>query len=301
MEDAIAVELHKPNGNRLQLETILNQLPDITPSQIALASDTITIGSKEDLSRSELNTLTQSLRHMMPWRKGPFSIFGQFIDTEWRSDWKWQRLAPHISNLAGRKVLDVGCGSGYHCWRMYGEGANYVLGIDPSILYWMQFRLCKYYIGEFPVFFAPIPMSGIPHNTQFFDTVFSMGVLYHRKDPFSHLERLKQALRKDGELVLETLITEGPLHHCLVPSNRYAQMRNVWFLPSPSTLSHWLSRAGFYNIRVIDINQTSLQEQRTTDWMQFQSLVDFLDPENHNLTIEGHPAPKRIIILANRK
>ena len=151
-----------------------------------------------------------------------------------------------------------------------------------------------------PVFYAPIPMDKFPINTQYFDSVFSMGVLYHRRDPFSHLERLKHALRKGGELILETLIMDGPLHHCFVPKDRYAQMRNVWCIPSLPTLSLWLSRCGFSNIRTVDVNQTSIKEQQSTDWMRFQSLEDFLDPVDINKTTEGYPAPKRAIVVANR-
>ena len=68
-------------------------------------------------------TLHRHLHALQPWRKGPFSLFGVQIDTEWRSDWKWNRVAPHLSPLAGRRVLDVGCGNGYYGWRMCAAGA----------------------------------------------------------------------------------------------------------------------------------------------------------------------------------
>ena len=42
-----------------------------------------------------------------------------------------------------------------------------------------------------------------------FDTVFSMGVLYHRKSPIEHIEQLRNQLKDDGELVLETLVIDG--------------------------------------------------------------------------------------------
>lgn len=52
-------------------------------------------------------------------------------------------------------------------------------------------------------------------------------------------------------------------------------MRNVWFIPSTKALLHWLERCGFKNARVVDENVTSLAEQRATEWMHGQSLVDF--------------------------
>ena len=77
-----------------------------------------------------------------------------------------------------------------------------------------------------------------------FDTVFSMGVLYHRRSPFHHLAELKNCLKPDGELVLETLVIDGKRGEVLVPERRYSKMHNVWFLPSCLTLESWLKRSG---------------------------------------------------------
>src|SRR5574339_1065926 len=128
----------------------------------------------------------------------------------------------------------------------------------------------------------------MPQNSRAFDTIFSMGVLYHRRSPFDHLTDLRGALRSGGELVLETLVIEGGEHSVLVPEGRYAKMKNVWFLPSPQTLMSWLHRAGFRNVRVIEVTATTGEEQRTTDWMRFESLLDYLDPNDHTKTIEGY-------------
>jgi len=126
-----------------------------------------------------------------------------------------------------------------------------------------------------------------------------MGVLYHRLSPIDHLKELKTFIRSGGELILETLIIEGDDSDVLIPEDRYAKMRNVWFIPSTNLLIRMLQRVGFINVRVVDINQTRIEEQRSTDWMTFESLPDFLDPNDSNKTIEGYPAPKRAVILAN--
>jgi tRNA (mo5U34)-methyltransferase len=73
---------------------------------------------------------------------------------------------------------------------------------------------------------------------------------------------LRNRLRSGGELVLETLVIKGEKGEVLVPEGRYARMRNVWFLPSCATLVSWMTRCGFIDIRVVDINQTSTEEQR---------------------------------------
>lgn len=245
-----------------------------------------------------MNELTELFKKFHPWRKGPFDLFGIHIDTEWRSDWKWDRVKDHIQELRGRTVLDVGCGSGYHCWRMRGAGAELVIGIDPTLVFNMQYQAMARYLPDEPVYVLPVGIDDVPPDLRAFDAVFSMGILYHRRSPIDHLFELRACLSRGGELVLETLVIEGEEGEVLLPGDRYAQMRNVWFIPTVATLELWLRRCGFENIRTVDVNTTSLEEQRATDWMHFQSLTDFLDPEDKTKTVEGYPAPRRAIITA---
>ncbi len=277
----------------------LASLPNVTPSTIQYA-DTINIGAVKDLTEEQRQCLENALKSLIPWRKGPYNFFGIFVDTEWRSDWKWNRLLPHISPLKGREVLDIGCGNGYHCWRMYEQEAKRIIGIDPSPRFVVQFEMVKHFLGSPPVNLLPVGIEAIPEKIEAFDTTFCMGVLYHRRSPMDHLRELKDTLKPGGELVLETLIVEGERGTVLVPEGRYAMMNNVWFLPSAKTLVSWLTKCGFKNARCVDINQTRLEEQRGTDWMRFQSLEDFLDPSDKNLTAEGHPAPIRGIFIADK-
>ncbi|HBX73869.1 MAG TPA: tRNA 5-methoxyuridine(34)/uridine 5-oxyacetic acid(34) synthase CmoB, partial [Halieaceae bacterium] len=131
-----------------------------------------------------------------------------------------------------------------------------------------------------------------------FDSVFSMGVLYHRRSPMDHLQELRDCLRPGGQLILETLVIDGPLGATLVPEGRYARMGNVWFLPSPDTLMSWLRKLKFRDVALVDVSITTVEEQRQTEWMRFQSLADFLDPEDATRTIEGYPAPMRAVVTA---
>jgi len=274
-------------------------LPENTSSDSDFNTSAVTVGHADDTDMSALEIST-ALQKMHPWRKGPFEIFGVHIDTEWRSDWKWDRLKDAITPLQGRTVLDVGCGSGYHLWRMLGAGATLALGIDPTPLFSMHFATVKRYHSDSPAFILPIGIEHMPDNMGCFDTVFSMGILYHRKSPIDHLLDLKALLNDGGELVIDTLIIEGNESQCLMPHGRYAKMRNVWFIPSLDMLKLWLKRAGFNTITTIDVTPTSTNEQRRTDWMRFESLPDFLNPTDNTRTIEGYPAPIRAILTAHR-
>jgi tRNA (mo5U34)-methyltransferase len=270
---------------------LLEKLPRLPISHIDLNSPAITVtgGYNDDLK--------DILKQLHPWRKGGFQIHNVHIDTEWRSDFKWARIEKHIS-LKDKVILDVGCGNGYYAWRMVGAGAKLVVGIDPTLINVVQFHAVKHFLGDFPLTVLPLGIEAVPPDLKAFDTVFSMGVLYHRRSPLDHLLELKGCLRNGGELVLETLIIEGEEGRVLMPEQRYAKMRNVWFIPSVATLELWLKRCGFQNVRCVDVSTVTLAEQRRTDWMWFESLGDFLNPHNPSQTIEGYPRPRRAVFLA---
>lgn len=284
------------HGDLARWYAAVEALPELTPKQIELRDALRLEADCDDATRAKVKAALQGL---IPWRKGPFDLFGVHVDTEWRSDWKWQRVAPHL-DLAGKRILDVGCGNGYYMWRMLGAGADAVIGVDPNWLFLNQFLAVKHYLPDSSAWHLPLALEELPARLEGFDTVFSMGVLYHRRSPIDHLLELKDCLLKGGELVLETLVVEGDAQQVLVPEDRYAMMRNVWFLPSVPALELWLRRAGFVDVRCVDVSTTSVEEQRSTEWMRFQSLPEFLDPADHGRTLEGLPAPTRAVLLARK-
>ncbi len=240
----------------------------------------------------------QLLLKLSPWRKGPFDVGGVHIDAEWRSDLKWARVADRITPLEGRAVLDVGCGNGYYSLRMQESGARAVLGIDPTLLYVMQFLAVTFERRSVPVAVLPLRLHELPADSRAFDTTFSMGVLYHQRSPIDHLRQLRATLRHRGQLVLETLFVPGDESYACTPADRYARMKNVWLLPTIKELVTWLRRTGFRDIEVVDESVTSTDEQRSTEWMTFESLAEALKPGDPALTVEGWPAPRRVVVTA---
>ena len=221
---------------------------------------------------------------------------GVRIDTEWRSDWKWQRLEPKL-DLNGKEILDIGCGNGYFGLRMLAAGARLVVGIDPTIVFVMQWLAMQKLCPGLSNFVLPMGVEDLPADIEGFDRVFSMGVLYHRRRPVEHLEQLKQLTRPGGQVVVETLVLEDEGKEVLTPPGRYARMRNVHAVPSLAVLGDWLKKAGLTNMQVLDISKTTTDEQRSTEWMTFESLRECLDENNPGLTVEGHPAPVRAALL----
>jgi tRNA (mo5U34)-methyltransferase len=248
---------------------------------------------------SDTAHLRDILMHLHPWRKGPLRLGGVAIDSEWRSDWKWRRVAPYVE-LEGQRVLDIGCGNGYFGLRMLAAGARLVLGVDPTLLFVMQWLACRHFSGDLSSFVLPLSVEELPDGRPGFDTVFSMGVLYHRRDPWEHLQLTRNLLRNDGMLVLETLVLPaGRERDLLQPRGRYARMPNVWAVPGTERLLDWLKTAGYREVEVVDVTATRTGEQRSTPWMRFESLEQALDPADRTRTVEGLPAPVRAVVIAH--
>jgi len=287
--------LHHGHGDLPRWRAALDALPAVE-SRAELDRATPRLGT----GVACLEMLRETLMTLHPWRKGPLSLGGVLIDSEWRADWKWARIAPHV-DLRGLRILDVGCGNGYYGLRMLGGGARLVVGIDPTLLYVMQWLVCRHFGGDLPHFVLPLGIEDLPPGAVGFDAVFSMGVLYHRRDPLQHLHRLRKLLAPGGRLVLESLVLPaGRDQDLLAPRGRYARMRNVWAIPGRGRLVAWLEQVGFEQVELVDAGPTTCSEQRSTPWMQFESLEQALDPADRSRTVEGHPAPVRAVLIARR-
>ena len=256
-------------------------------------------GALDGLARCRGPAETRALLlRLAPWRKGPFEIGGVSIDSEWRSDLKWARLAEGIAALDGRNVLDVGSGNGFYALQMRSSGAQTVIGVDPTLLYVLQFLAVNHFEQDPSIFILPLRLQELPLPARRFDTTFSMGVLYHQRSPVDHLRQLRDTLRPGGQLVLETIFIPGEESCACTPPRRYARMNNVWLLPTVAELTTWLRRSGYKDVEIINTSITSTDEQRTTEWMTFESLAEALDPNDPTKTVEGWPAPRRVIATA---
>ena len=261
-----------------------------------ILNDAIEIKLDSNYSKENLSKIEEVAKTMLPWRKGPFKIDTLFIDTEWRSFIKYSIIEPYF-NLKDKIVGDIGCNNGYYLFKMLSHKPKKLVGFDPSAITFMQFE----FINKFIKSDIKYELLGIEHVEYYehkFDTLFCLGVLYHRSDPIGSLKSLYKALNKNGELILDTFMIDGEEDISLTPKSRYSKIPNIYFIPTVNALKNWCIRAGFKEIEVIAIKKTELQEQRKTNWINSQSLDEFLDPNNPELTVEGYPAPKRVYIKA---
>ncbi len=250
----------------------------------------------DNLSEEAAEQIRETALLMKPWRKGPFQINALFIDSEWQSQIKYNLLEPHF-DLKDKIVGDIGCNNGYYLFRMLSQEPKKLIGFDPSAIYYSQFQFINHFVKSDIVY----ELLGVEHVESYeykFDTLFCLGVLYHRSDPVAMLKSLFKGLNKGGELILDTFMIDGEEEMCLTPRDRYSKIPNIYFVPTVNALKNWCYRAGFETVEVLKTMKTELNEQRKTEWIDTQSLKDFLDPNDPTKTVEGYPAPQRVYIKA---
>lgn len=236
---------------------------------------------------------------LMPWRKGPFKIGELFIDAEWRSNVKYNLLRPHF-NLKNKRVADIGCNNGYYMFRMLEDAPKLLVGFDPSPLFKTQFDFINHFIKSDIVY----ELLGVEHAEFYeekFDTIFCLGVLYHRSDPVMMLKQLFRALDSEGEVILDTFYIKGEEQICLTPASSYSKIPNIYFVPTIPALKNWALRAGFSNFEVLETRVTDASEQRKTAWIEGESLENFLHPEDNTKTVEGYDAPARVYVRLTKE
>ncbi|MBL4903013.1 tRNA 5-methoxyuridine(34)/uridine 5-oxyacetic acid(34) synthase CmoB [Desulfocapsa sp. AH-315-G09] len=277
---------------------ILQKFPATT---VDCSGDAVTIGKPNEVSHTEQKQIDSALRDFIPWRKGPFSVFGTDIDTEWQSQRKWQRLLPKLPDLKGKVVADIGCSNGYYMFRMLPYKPELVIGFEPSVQHYYCFKGLNGMARQEKLHIDLLGVEHLPLFPECFDVLFLMGIIYHRSSPVDTLRDVFASLASGGTLVLESQAIPGASPTALFPEKTYAKVPGTYFVPTGKCLQNWLSRAGFSDIELFCQHPMSSTEQRRTDWMQFESYSDFLDPKDSTKTVEGYPAPDRVFIIARKK
>ena len=269
--------------------------------EVELDQEKVTVRPVHKLTSQQEAIIQQMILQLIPWRKGPFSLCGFEIDSEWRSNLKWDRAEPALGSLNGKRILDVGCANGYYMFRASSQQPELVVGFDPSERNYLQFEFIQSLVRQKNLSFKMLGVEHCELFPDFFDVVICMGVIYHQRNPLAAIEQLRSALRPGGLLLLETQAIPGEESIAFFPPERYAKLRNVFFVPTVACLTSWLTRLGFVDVSVISLVPANTEEQRRTNFAPDESLAEFLDPSEPTLTREGHPAPLRAIVVGRKR
>lgn len=285
----------------LRYRTPYKQLAGFKARHVDCIGDSVLIGRQDELPGHHQVLIAETLKAFMPWRKGPFSVFGTEIDAEWRSERKWRRLLPELPDLEDKIVADIGCNNGYYMFRMSPFRPRLVLGFEPSVQHYYCFKSLNSMAGCREL---KINLLGVEHLSLFencFDVIFLMGIIYHRPSPIDTLRDILTALKPGGTAIIESQALPGEDPIALFPEETYAKVPGTYFVPTGNCLCHWMNKAGFIDTHLFSSHPMSDEEQRRTAWMVFESFRDFIDPTNPEMTIEGYPAPWRVFVRARKK
>ncbi|PIE59202.1 MAG: tRNA 5-methoxyuridine(34)/uridine 5-oxyacetic acid(34) synthase CmoB [Desulfobulbus propionicus] len=282
----------------LRYQKPLEKIKHIQAQYTDFSKDTVTLGRKEELTDEDRERVYTCLRALMPWRKGPFSVFDIEIDAEWRSERKWNRLAPHLPDLKQKLVADIGCSNGYYMFRLAQYDPEFVLGFEPYIHHYYAFQTLNSLAMQKNLHAEPLGIEHLPLFPDSFDIILCLGILYHRHSPITALKDIYNALHSGGTVLIESQAIPGEEPFALFPESTYAKVPGTWFVPTASCLENWLKRVGFNLVTCFCQHPMNSEEQRKTPWMTFESYEDFIDKNNPALTIEGYPAPIRVFFKA---
>jgi len=279
-----------------QNKNLLNTLEELR--KIETSSFNPTPQNNSTFDDETLKNIERIARNLSHWRKGPFVMGELLIDSEWRSNLKWERIKNSLPDLKNKTLLDIGCNNGYFMFEMLKQNPKSILGIDPVPYCEAQFNFLQHFCQAPNLFFEMLGIEEVKHFENIFDGILNMGIIYHHPNPIEQIKHCKKALKKDGFLLLESITIAGNESIALFPEDRYAKMRNVFFVPTANCMKNWLIKAKFKHVEIVFDELLTNEEQRVTSWSGGASLEDFLDPTNKNLTIEGHPAPRRAAVIA---
>jgi 2-polyprenyl-3-methyl-5-hydroxy-6-metoxy-1,4-benzoquinol methylase len=172
----------------------------------------------------------------------------RWVDRRFRSDVfeRWRLTFETLGDLAGKTVLDVGCGSGPYSVEAARRGCRRVLGIDlaPGMIelaaerakYFNVQEVCEFRVGNFP--------QDIPEGR--FDFAIVMGVMDYVSEPV----RLLQGLRR---CVTATVMASVPTPHWFRTPLRRTR---YWFKNCPiyfhtrRQVENIFSLAGFRTVKI---------------------------------------------------
>ncbi|MDE3269775.1 MAG: tRNA 5-methoxyuridine(34)/uridine 5-oxyacetic acid(34) synthase CmoB [Pseudomonadota bacterium] len=283
---------------------VASQLDDyhhlyVSPAAVPYSTDgVVKIGTAASVNAAERDELRQRCEFLKPWKKGQFEIFGLAIDGEWRSDWKFARMSPHLQ-VAGKRVADIGCHNGYYMLRLLADKPEFVVGFEPNLRCYFTFHFLQQYIQAANLYFEPFGVEHLRHYQAYFDVVLCWGILYHQLDPVSVLRTIHHSLVRGGKVIIDCQGIAGEGEFLLLPRKTYAGATGTWYLPTRAALMNWLQRTNFRNINIFYDAPLSPAEQRATSWSPIASLQDFLNADGKT-TIEGYPAPRRFYVVAQR-
>ena len=164
----------------------------------------------------------------------------------------WESMRPHLPDLRGRSVLDIGCNAGFFSLECKRLGADRVVGVDVNQGtdhdFLAQARFAAAELG-LEVEYREQDFLGLDDGP--FDVVLFLGVLYHLEDPLRALDKLAELTRR--LLVVESYVTRDRR-----PTLEFRRLGTGGDLST-----RWVPSAAFIEERLVDVGFETPRRLRT--------------------------------------
>lgn len=138
---------------------------------------------------------------------------------------EWHELKKMLPNFKDKRVLDLGCGFGWHCPYAVENGAKSVIGIDISQKMLSEAKN-KTKCGNIEYICMPIEDIDFPEES--FEVVISSLALHYIKSFEDVLDRVYKCLSTGGDFVFSV---EHPIFTAQGPQD--------WYYDDKGNILHW--------------------------------------------------------------
>lgn len=147
---------------------------------------------------------------------------------------KPEKVMDFLGDIKGKKIMDIGAGTGYFTVRMAKKGAHVIAAdVDDQFQEYLKKRIIKEGLTE-NVKIRKIPFDNPSLKTAEVDMVFLVNTYHHIENRVEYFKKVKQGLKKGGELVVidfyKTELPVGPpVHHKLAMDKAIVELKQVGF------------------------------------------------------------------------
>ncbi len=111
---------------------------------------------------------------------------------------EWHELRKMLPDLRDKRVLDLGCGFGWHCRYAVENGARSVIGVDISQ---KMLSAAKSKTDSEKIQYLCMPIEDIDFTADSFDVVVSSLALHYIKSFEDILSKIDKCLSKGGDFI----------------------------------------------------------------------------------------------------
>ena len=164
---------------------------------------------------------------------------------------EWHELKKMLPNFKDKRVLDLGCGFGWHCRYAVENGAKSVIGIDISQKMLSEAKN-KTKCGNIEYICMPIEDIDFPEES--FEVVISSLALHYIKSFEDVLDRVYKCLSRGGDFIFSV---EHPIFTAQGPQDWYYDDKgNILHWPVDHYFTEGIRNAKFLGEEVIKYHRT---------------------------------------------